>query len=48
MIERSMAPLTDEHLHRLSEIAEEDREGMFTRNPHLASGFHDWTRDTGR
>ena len=36
MIERSMAPLTDGHLRRLSEIAEKDREGLFTRNPHLA------------
>ena len=35
MIKRSMAPLTDGHLRRLSEIAEKDREGLFTRNPHL-------------
>jgi hypothetical protein len=34
--ERSTAPLTDEHLHRLWEIAEKDREGMFSRNPHLS------------
>ncbi|CPT03630.1 Uncharacterised protein [Mycobacteroides abscessus] len=30
-----MAPLTDEHLRRLAEIAEVDREGFFSRNPHL-------------
>jgi hypothetical protein len=31
MVERSMAPLTDEHLPRLAQIAEADREGLFTR-----------------
>lgn len=31
-----MVPLTDEHLRRLAEIAEADREGMFIRNPHLS------------
>ncbi|MCH9736514.1 MAG: hypothetical protein K0U78_18500 [Actinomycetia bacterium] len=36
MSERSMAPLTDEHLRRLGAIAEADREGLFNRNPHLA------------
>lgn len=40
MVERSMAPLTDEHLRRLARIAEADREGLFARNPHLA-GFRD-------
>ncbi|WP_158168561.1 hypothetical protein [Mycolicibacterium smegmatis] len=35
-IERSLAPLTDEHLCRLAAIAEADRERMFSRNPHLA------------
>lgn len=30
-----MAPLTDEHLRRLAEIAEADREGFFSRNPHF-------------
>lgn len=31
-----MAKLTDEHLRRLAEIAAADREGLFSRNPHLA------------
>lgn len=35
-----MAKLTDEHLRRLAEIAEADREGLFSRNPHLA-GYRD-------
>lgn len=34
--ERSTAPLTHEHLRRLAEIAETDREGLFSRKPHLA------------
>lgn len=34
--ERSMAALTDEHLRRLAELAEADREGLFIRNPHLS------------
>lgn len=36
VVERSMAPLTNEHLRRLAEIAETDREGLFSRKPHLA------------
>lgn len=36
MVERSLAPITDEHLRRLAEIAEADREGLFSRNPRLA------------
>ena len=36
MIERSMAPLTSQHLRRLAEIAEKDRDGLFGRNPHLS------------
>jgi len=40
MVERSMAPLTDEHLRRLARIAEADREGLFSRKPHLA-GYRD-------
>lgn len=35
-----MAKLTDEHLHRLAQIAEADREGLFSRNPHLV-GYRD-------
>ncbi len=35
-----MAPLADEHLHRLAQIAEADREGLFSRKPHLA-GYRD-------
>lgn len=31
-----MAALTDEHLRRLAELAEADREGLFIRNPHLS------------
>ena len=31
-----MAPLTGEHLRRLAVIAEKDREGLFSRNPHLS------------
>lgn len=33
--ERSYGPLTDSHLKRLAEIAEQDREAMFENNPHL-------------
>ncbi len=40
MAERSMAPITDEHLRRLARIAEADRDGLFVRNPHLA-GYRD-------
>ncbi|MBE5451262.1 hypothetical protein [Mycobacteroides abscessus] len=36
VVERSMAPLTEEHLRRLAEIAKTDREGLFNRKPHLA------------
>ncbi|MFV8137399.1 hypothetical protein ACNQR7_07495 [Mycolicibacterium senegalense] len=36
MVERSMVPLTDEHLHRLARIAGADRGGLFSRKPHLA------------
>lgn len=36
MVERSMAPITDEHLRRLADIAQADREGLLARNPHLA------------
>jgi hypothetical protein len=36
VIERSMTPLTDDHLRRLAEIAQEDRDGLFIRNPHLS------------
>lgn len=36
MVERSLASITDEHLRRLAEIAESDREGLFRRNPHLS------------
>ncbi|MGW4100630.1 hypothetical protein [Mycobacterium sp. NPDC004974] len=39
-VERSMAPLTEEHLRRLAEIAEMDREGFFSRNPHLSVYRH--------
>lgn len=35
-VERSMAPITDEHLRRLAEFAKADREGLFSRKPHLA------------
>lgn len=31
-----MAALTGEHLRRLAELAEADREGLFIRNPHLS------------
>lgn len=31
-----MVALTDEHLQRLAELAEADREGLFIRNPHLS------------
>jgi len=34
--ERSLAPLTVDHLRRLAEIAHQDREGLFNRNPHLS------------
>ena len=35
-VERSMAPITDEHLRRLAKFAKADREGLFSRKPHLA------------
>lgn len=38
--ERSDATFTDEHLKRLVEIAREDQEGLFKRNPHLAVYRH--------
>lgn len=31
-----MAPITDEHLRRLAKFAKADREGLFSRKPHLA------------